>query len=54
MIPGIVIHVRILSIMLFIHRKIYMSQSFFIIFSMDSLAVSLFRIQDHCSNNFRA
>nr|prf chemosensory receptor [Caenorhabditis elegans] len=38
MVPGIIIHFRILSIMLFQHRKIYMIQSFFIIFSMQSIA----------------
>uniref|UniRef100_A0A8R1HVF3 Serpentine receptor class gamma n=1 Tax=Caenorhabditis japonica TaxID=281687 RepID=A0A8R1HVF3_CAEJA len=37
-VPAIVIHIRILAILLFRHRKVYMIQSFFIIFSIDSIA----------------
>lgn len=51
MVPGIIIHFRILSIMLFQHRKIYMIQSFFIIFSMDSIAVGFFFINENAYNS---
>ncbi|CAI2347637.1 unnamed protein product [Caenorhabditis sp. 36 PRJEB53466] len=36
--PAAIVHLRILAILLHFHRKIYMVQSFFVLFSMDSIA----------------